>query len=62
MATKLDKALKREIDIDGTTYTVTITPPKDDQPAGIKVTKKGFQRGKAITIQGIIAGETPTDS
>lgn len=34
MATKLEKELKREVDINGTTYVVTIAP------TGLKVTMK----------------------
>ena len=39
MATKLDKAIKRELELDGKTYTVIISPE------GIKVTVKGFRMG-----------------
>jgi hypothetical protein len=35
MATKLDKTLKRELDLDGRLYTVTISPE------GVKVVEKG---------------------
>ena len=39
MATKLDKAIKRELELDGKTYTVIISPE------GIKITLKGFRKG-----------------
>jgi hypothetical protein len=39
MATKLDKAIKRELELDGKTYTVVISPE------GIKITVKGFRKG-----------------
>ena len=39
MATKLDKAIKRELELDGKTYTVVISPE------GIKMTVKGFRKG-----------------
>jgi len=39
MATKLDKVLKREIEIDGQAYIAAISPE------GVKVTKKGFRKG-----------------
>jgi len=39
MATKLEKTLKREIDIDGAAYMVAISPE------GVKLTQKGFRKG-----------------
>jgi hypothetical protein len=43
MATKLDKTLKREIDIDGQAYMVAISPD------GVKLTQKGFRKGRELT-------------
>ena len=40
MATKLDKLLKREIDIDGKPYMVTLSPD------GVKLTEKGKRKGQ----------------
>ena len=37
MATKLDKTIKREIEMDGQAYMVTISPD------GVKLTQKGFR-------------------
>ncbi|HKR09914.1 MAG TPA: hypothetical protein VJS39_12045 [Gemmatimonadaceae bacterium] len=51
MATKLEKTLKREIDIDGKPYMVAISPE------GVKVTQKGFRRGPELTWRAIISGE-----
>lgn len=51
MATKLDKVLKREIEIDGQSYIAAISPD------GIKVTKKGFRKGPEITWRSIISGD-----
>jgi hypothetical protein len=51
MATKLDKVLKREIDIDGQAYIAAISPE------GVKVTKKGFRKGNEITWRSIISGD-----
>jgi hypothetical protein len=48
MATKLDKTLKREIEIDGQPYTVAISPE------GIKVTQKGFRKGSELTWKEIL--------
>jgi hypothetical protein len=49
MATKLEKTLKREIEIDGTTYMVTIAPE------GVKLTQKGFRKGPELTWKQILA-------
>ena len=43
MATKLDKTIKREIEIEGQAYMVTIAPE------GVKLTQKGFRKGKGMT-------------
>ena len=51
MATKLEKTLKREIEIDGKAYMVAISPE------GVKVTQKGFRRGPELTWRSIISGE-----
>jgi hypothetical protein len=51
MATKLDKVLKREIELDGQSYIAAISPE------GIKVTKKGFRKGNEISWRQIISGD-----
>jgi hypothetical protein len=51
MATKLDKSIKRELDLDGKLYTVTIAPE------GIKVTEKGKRKGQEIPWRTIISGD-----
>jgi hypothetical protein len=51
MATKLDKVLKREIEIDGQAYIAAISPE------GVKVTKKGFRKGNEISWRQIISGD-----
>ena len=48
MATKLDKTLKREIDIDGAAYMVAISPE------GVKLTQKGFRKGPEMTWKQIL--------
>ena len=53
MATKLDKTLKREIEIDGQPYTVAISPE------GIKVTQKGFRKGSELTWKQILGSASP---
>ena len=51
MTTKLDKALKREITVDGVAYTVTIAPE------GIKVVEKGKRKGHELSWQSIVTGD-----
>ena len=56
MATKLDKVLKREIEIDGQAYIAAISPE------GVKVTKKGFRKGNEISWRSIISGDANLSS
>jgi hypothetical protein len=51
MTTKLDKELKREIDVDGKQYTVTFSP------TGLKITEKGHRKGHELTWKQILSGE-----
>jgi hypothetical protein len=51
MTTPLDRPMKREIEVDGTRYTVTISPE------GIKVTEKGKRKGQEITWRDVISGD-----
>ncbi len=48
MATKLDKTIKREIELDGQAYMVAISPE------GIKLTQKGFRKGQEVTWRQIL--------
>ncbi|MEO8450799.1 MAG: hypothetical protein ABI647_13455 [Gemmatimonadota bacterium] len=50
MTTRLDKSLKREIEIDGKPYTVAI------DPEGIKITAKGARKGQALTWRDLLSG------
>jgi hypothetical protein len=50
MATKLNKTLKREIEVDGKLYTVTLSPE------GVKLTEKGKRLGSEHTWKGLIGG------
>ena len=54
MATKLDKLLKREIDIDGKPYMVTLSPD------GVKLTEKGKRKGQGVSWKGLVNGEAAT--
>ena len=52
MATKLDKSIKRELDLNGKTYTITIAPD------GVKVVEKGKRNGPRVTWASIVNGDT----
>ncbi len=51
MTTKLEKALKREIAIQGKPYVVTLTPE------GIKVTEKGRRKGQELAWKDLVSGD-----
>ena len=51
MATKLDKAIKRELVHGDKTYTITFAPE------GIKVVEKGKRNGKELSWASIISGD-----
>jgi hypothetical protein len=51
MATKLDKPLKREIQIAGNPYMLTITPE------GLKLVPKGKRNGHELTWNALVSGE-----
>ena len=51
MATRLDKSIKRELELDGTLYTIQIAPE------GLKVTEKGKRKGQELSWRAIISGE-----
>jgi hypothetical protein len=50
--TKLDKPLRRELDIDGQSYTLTI------DPFGLKITEKGRRNGTELKWKEILSGDT----
>jgi hypothetical protein len=51
MTTKLEKALKRQIDIKGKPYVVTITPE------GLKLTEKGKRKGQELVWGDLVNGQ-----
>jgi hypothetical protein len=51
MTTKLDKAIKRELDIGGVTYTVTLSPD------GLKIVEKGKRKGQELTWDQLVRGD-----
>jgi hypothetical protein len=52
MATKLDKTIKRELELDGKLYTVTMSPE------GVKITPKGARKGQELTWASLLSGDT----
>ena len=51
MATKLDKALKREVSIEGEPYMLTISPD------GLKLVPKGKRKGLELAWKTLVSGE-----
>jgi len=51
MTTKLDRPLKREIDIAGKPYMLTI------DPAGLKLVPKGKRKGQELSWDALVSGE-----
>jgi hypothetical protein len=51
MATKLDKPIKRELEIDGRAYMVTVSPE------GVKVVEKGKRKGHEISWTALVSGD-----
>lgn len=51
MTTKLDRPLKREIEVDGVSYTATFSPD------GVRIVEKGKRKGQELTWRAIVAGD-----
>jgi hypothetical protein len=51
MATKLEKTLKRELEIDGKPYTLTL------DGRGFKLAPKGRRKGQEIAWKALVEGE-----
>jgi hypothetical protein len=51
MATKLDKHLKREIEIEGQPFMLTISPE------GLKIVPKGKRNGVELAWKAIVSGD-----
>jgi hypothetical protein len=56
MTTKLEKSLKREVDVEGVAYTLTISPD------GLKLVPKGHRRGFEITWKAMLSGDAAVAS
>ena len=50
MATRLEKTIKRELELDGNLYTVAIGPE------GIKITPKGGRKGTETSWRQLVGG------
>jgi hypothetical protein len=51
MVTKLDKPLKREVEVGGTAYVVTVTPE------GLHLVQKGKRKGIDLTWHDLVSGD-----
>ena len=51
MATKLDKTIKRELELGGALYTVTISPE------GVSIVPKGRRKGNFLSWQTLLSGD-----
>jgi hypothetical protein len=51
VTTPLDKTIKRELELDGRLYTVSVSPE------GITVVPKGRRKGQQLTWQDLLSGE-----
>jgi hypothetical protein len=52
MTTRLAKPMKRELELDGKLYTVTLTPD------AVKITPKGARTGQEISWRDLVSGAT----
>lgn len=51
MATRLEKALKRELEIEGNAYMLTI------DPGGLKLVEKGKRKGLELAWKDLVGGD-----
>lgn len=51
MTDKLEKPLKREVDVEGETYVLTISPQ------GMKLVRKGKRKGQELAWKELVSGE-----
>jgi hypothetical protein len=49
--TKLEKDVKRELEVDGEPYILTISP------TGLKLTRKGRRKGQELAWKALVSGE-----
>ena len=51
MATRLDKTIKRELELDGKLYTISVSP------AGVRIVPKGGRKGHEMSWETLLSGE-----
>lgn len=51
MATKLEKPVKRELEIDGKPYMLTISPE------GLRLVEKGRRKGQELSWKDLVSGQ-----
>lgn len=51
MTTRLDKTLKRELQVGDKVYTLTL------DPEGLKLVEKGHRKGQALSWSALVSGE-----
>ena len=51
MATRLDKTIKRELELDGKLYTVSLSPQ------GVRIVPKGAPKGHELTWEVLVSGD-----
>jgi hypothetical protein len=51
MTTKLNAPLRREIEIGGEPYTLTVSP------TGLRLVRKGFRKGQELEWRALVAGD-----
>ena len=51
MTTRLDKPLKREIEVEGKLYTVTLTAE------GLRLVEKGHRKGQELQWKALVSGD-----
>lgn len=56
MTTKLTKPIRREIEIDGEPYTLTVSPD------GVRLTRKRFRSGKALSWRAFLEGQAGVEA
>jgi len=51
MTTRLEKEIKREIEVGGALYTVSMSP------VGVRIVPKGHRKGREMSWQSILSGD-----
>ncbi len=51
MATRLDKTIKRELELEGKLYTVSVGPQ------GVRIVPKGGRKGHELTWDALVSGD-----